>query len=106
MGDQISAAGAAYQDEITALTSAIGQELNQLAKAPRGQDTTGLRAEITANSAQLSTQTAAYSACKANQAQNSETVSIAAPAPLPDVPFAPPDPFDPPELGPASGFLD
>src|SRR5450631_2178162 len=67
---RINAAGAAYQAQITALTNTVAEELNQLAKAPRSQDTSGLNAEITANSAQLTTVTAQYSAFKATQAQN------------------------------------
>ena len=80
---RINQAGAAYQAQITALTNTLSDEENKLANAPRSQDTTGLNAEITANSAQLTTVTAQYSAFKATQAQNLETVSIAAPASQP-----------------------
>jgi capsular polysaccharide biosynthesis protein len=72
-------AAAAYQDQITTLTNTYKDELNQLAKAPRSQDTTGLRAEITAISAQLPTLEAAFAAAEAQL----ETVSIAAPAQQP-----------------------
>jgi capsular exopolysaccharide synthesis family protein len=60
-----------------------------LANAPQGQDTTGLNAEITANSTQLTTVTAEYTAFKATQAQSLETVSIAAPASQPSKPSSP-----------------
>jgi capsular polysaccharide biosynthesis protein len=77
---RIEAAGAAYEAEITSLTNVVNNEVSQLAKAPRSQDTTGLSAEITANSALLATLRAQYSAFKATQAQSLETVSIATPA--------------------------
>jgi polysaccharide biosynthesis transport protein len=86
---RINAAGAAYQAQITALTSTVNDELKQLAKAPRSQDTTGLNAEISANSAQLTTVTGNYSTFKATQAQNLETVSVAAPASQPTQPASP-----------------
>ncbi len=86
---RINQAGAAYQAQITALTNTLNDEQNKLASAPRNQDTTGLTAEITANSAELTTVTAQYSAFKATQAQNLETVSIAAPASQPTQPASP-----------------
>jgi polysaccharide biosynthesis transport protein len=84
-----NAAGAAYQDQITTLTNTVNGEVNQRAKAPRSQDTTGLDAEITANYAELATVTAQYSAFKETQALNQETVSIAAPAAQPSQPSSP-----------------
>src|SRR5450631_4181833 len=86
---RVKAAGAAYQDQITTLTSLVNNEVNQLAKAPRTQDTTGISAEITANSALLTTVRAQYSAFQATQAENLETVSIAAPAAQPTQPASP-----------------
>jgi non-specific protein-tyrosine kinase len=86
---RIAQAGAAYQAQITTLTNTLNDEENKLANAPRNQDTTGLTAEITANSAELTTVTAQYSAFKATQAQNLETVSIAAPATQPSQPASP-----------------
>lgn len=86
---RINQAGAAYQTQITALTNTLSDEENKLANAPRNQDTTGLTAEITANSSELTTVTAQYSAFKATQAQNLETVSIAAPASQPTQPASP-----------------
>jgi capsular polysaccharide biosynthesis protein len=75
---RIQAAGAPLQAEITAVTSGINSEVNQLAKTPRSQDTTALNAEITAKSALLATLKAQYSALK--EAEGLETVSIATPA--------------------------
>src|SRR5450631_271592 len=86
---RIKAAGAAYQDQITTLTNQVNSEINQLAKAPRTQDTTGLSAEITANSALLTTVRAQYSTFQATQAENLETLSIAAPAAQPTQPASP-----------------
>src|SRR5665213_383191 len=77
---RIKAAGAAYQDQISTLTNLVNSEVNQLANTPRTQDTTGLSAEITANSALLATLRAQYSAFQATQAQSLLTVSIATPA--------------------------
>ena len=86
---RINATGAAYEAQITTLTNTVRDELNQLAKAPRSQDTTGLNAEITANSAQLTAVTAQYSAFKATQADSQETVRIVAPAAQPTQPASP-----------------
>jgi non-specific protein-tyrosine kinase len=86
---RINATGAAYQAQITTLTNTVRDELNQLAKAPRSLDTTGLNAEITANSAQLTQVTAQYSGFKATQADSLETVRIAAPAVQPTQPASP-----------------
>ncbi|MBJ7596305.1 MAG: polysaccharide biosynthesis tyrosine autokinase [Candidatus Dormibacteraeota bacterium] len=86
---RINQAGAAFQGQINALNTSIAQEESQLANAPRGQDTTGVKAEIAANSAQLTTLTATYGTFRATQAQNLETVSVAAPASQPNQPSSP-----------------
>jgi capsular polysaccharide biosynthesis protein len=77
---RIKAAGAAYEAQITSLTNTVNNEVDQLATAPRSQDTTGLSADITAKSALLATLRAQYSAFQVAQAQSLETVSIATPA--------------------------
>jgi capsular polysaccharide biosynthesis protein len=77
---RIQAAGAPLQAQITTVTSVLNNEVNQLAKTPRSQDTTGLRAAITGNSALLANLKAAFTAA---EAQSLETVSIAAPAQQP-----------------------
>jgi non-specific protein-tyrosine kinase len=87
---RISLAGAAYETQINALRATVNDELKQLAVASaRNQDTTGLNAEIAANSAQLTSVIAQYSTFKATQAENLETVSIAAPATQPTQPASP-----------------
>lgn len=86
---RINQAGAALEAQIATLTATLNSEETQLANAQRGQDTTGLKAEITANSSLLTTLTANYSSFKATQAQNLETVSIAAPASQPTQPASP-----------------
>jgi capsular exopolysaccharide synthesis family protein len=101
---RINQAGAAYQAQIAALQNTLNDEQNKLANAPRNQDTTGLTAEITANSAELTTVTAQYSAFKATQAQNLETVSIAAPASQPAQPASPKLPLNV-AIGVVAGLL-
>jgi uncharacterized protein involved in exopolysaccharide biosynthesis len=61
----------------------------QLANAPSGKDTASLMTEITANSSLLITLTGNYGTFRATQAQNLETVSIAAPASRPTQPASP-----------------
>jgi non-specific protein-tyrosine kinase len=87
---RINAAGAALEAQITALTATLNNQENQLARAQaRNQDTTALTAEIANNSSLLTTLTANYGTFKATQAQNLETVSIAAPAAQPAQPASP-----------------
>jgi polysaccharide biosynthesis transport protein len=87
---RVNQAGAALEAQITALTATLNAEESQLAKAQaRNQDTTALTAEITNNSSLLTTLTANYGTFKATQAQNLETVSIAAPASQPTKPASP-----------------
>jgi capsular polysaccharide biosynthesis protein len=86
---RIQAAGAPLQAQITTITSVLNNEVNQLAKAPRSQHTTGLSATITANSALLATLRAQYNAFKATQAGGLESVSIATPAGQPAQPASP-----------------
>jgi polysaccharide biosynthesis transport protein len=87
---RVNQAGAALEAQITALTATLNTEENQLAKAQaRNQDTTALTAAITNNSSLLTTLTANYGTFKATQAQNLETVSIAAPASQPAKPASP-----------------
>jgi non-specific protein-tyrosine kinase len=84
-----SAANAAYQADIAALQNTVNSEVSELAKASRNQDTTGLNAEIAANSTLLTTERAQYSQFQAVQAGNVETVLIAAPAVQPLQPASP-----------------
>jgi capsular polysaccharide biosynthesis protein len=74
---RIKAAGAAYEAQIASLTNDVNNEVSQLAKAPRSQDTTGLSAGINLRSALIATLKAQYSALKVGEAQSLETVSIA-----------------------------
>jgi capsular polysaccharide biosynthesis protein len=75
---RMKTAGGPLQAAITRLTNDVNNEVNQLAKTPRTQDTTGLRADITAKSAELATLRVQYSYLPV--AQSLETVSIATPA--------------------------
>jgi succinoglycan biosynthesis transport protein ExoP len=87
---RVNQAGAALEGQITALTATLNTEESQLARAQgRNQDTTALTAEIANNSSLLTTLTANYGTFKATQAQNLETVSIAAPASQPTKPASP-----------------
>jgi polysaccharide biosynthesis transport protein len=87
---RVNQAGAALEGQITALTATLNSEESALARAQaRNQDTTALTAEIANNSSLLTTLTANYGTFKATQAQNLETVSIAAPASQPTKPASP-----------------
>jgi succinoglycan biosynthesis transport protein ExoP len=87
---RINQAGAALQAQITQVQATISQENGQLATAQHaGQDTTALRSSISANTALLTELTLNYSSFKATQAQNLETVSVAAPAATPLAPSSP-----------------
>ena len=86
---RINQAGAALQAQITQVQATITQENQALASAPRSQDATALRATISANTALLTSLTLNYSSFKATQAQNLDTVSIAAPAATPLTPASP-----------------
>jgi capsular exopolysaccharide synthesis family protein len=86
---QVNRAGAALETQITQLTATLNDEENQLANAPRTQDTTALKAEVSNNTTLLTTLTSNYASFKATQAQNLETVSIAASASQPDQPASP-----------------
>jgi capsular polysaccharide biosynthesis protein len=78
-----TAGAAALEAQITSLTNTVNNEVDQLAKAPRTRDTTGLSADITVNSAELATLKAQYSYLQVAEAGSLETVSIAAPAQQP-----------------------
>jgi non-specific protein-tyrosine kinase len=80
---RISQAGATMQAGITQVQATITQENQQLAAAPRTQDTTALRATISGNTTLLTQLTLSYSNFKATQAQNLDAVSVAAPAAIP-----------------------
>jgi polysaccharide biosynthesis transport protein len=86
---RVNQAGAALEGQITTVTSTLNDEIKQLANTPAGKDTTSLKAEITANSSLLTTLTGNYGTFRATQAQNLETVSIAAPATQPTQPASP-----------------
>jgi succinoglycan biosynthesis transport protein ExoP len=87
---RVNQAGAALEAQITAQTATLNSEESALARAQaRNQDTTALTAEIANNSSLLTTLTADYGTFKATQAQNLETVSIAAPASQPTKPASP-----------------
>lgn len=86
---RVNQAGAVLEAQITALTNKLNDEENQLASAPRGQDTTALKVQITDNTSLLSTITASYSTFQQTQAQALETVAIAAPAAQPSQPSSP-----------------
>jgi succinoglycan biosynthesis transport protein ExoP len=87
--DRVNQEGAALQTQINQLQAAIAQENQQLGTAPKGQDTTALRAAISGNNALLTSLTLNYSTFKATQSQNLETVSVAAPAAPPLAPASP-----------------
>jgi polysaccharide biosynthesis transport protein len=87
---RVNQAGAALEAQIAAQTATLNAEESALAKAQaRNQDTTALTAEIANNSSLLTTMEADYGTFKATQAQNLETVSIAAPASQPTKPASP-----------------
>ena len=87
---RVNQAGAALEGQIATQTATLNTEESALAKAQaRNQDTTALTAEIANNSSLLTTLTANYGTFKATQAQNLETVSIAAPASQPTKPASP-----------------
>lgn len=87
---RIDQAGAALQSEISQIQTTINQEQTDLAAAQKAnQDTTALRAAISSNSALLTQLTLSYSSFKATQAQNLETVSVAAEASTPTSPASP-----------------
>jgi capsular exopolysaccharide synthesis family protein len=87
---RIQQAGAVLRDQLTQVQNQISQAQQDFANAQKaGQDTTALRASISANTALLSTLTANYSSFQSTQAQNLETVSIAAAATVPTTPSSP-----------------
>jgi polysaccharide biosynthesis transport protein len=86
---RVDQAGAILIAQINSVTKALNDETNQLANVPRGQDTTAVKAEITANTQLLSTLDANYGTFQQTQAANLETVSIAAPAAQPTQPSSP-----------------
>jgi capsular exopolysaccharide synthesis family protein len=86
----IGEAGAALQAQIKAVQTTLSQDEQSLAAAQHaGQDTTALRNAVAANTALLSQLTQNYSTFQATQAQNLETVSVAAPATPPLSPSSP-----------------
>ena len=88
--DRVNQAGAALQAQLNQVQATITQENQQLATAQRNrQDTTALQATVSANTALLTQLTLNYSSFKATQAQNLETVSVAAPAATPLTPASP-----------------
>jgi succinoglycan biosynthesis transport protein ExoP len=88
--DRVSQAGAALQVQIDQVRAAIAQEDNDIATAQgKNQDTTALRAALSANQALLSQLTLNYSVYNATQSQNLETVSVAIPAATPLSPASP-----------------
>ena len=87
---RVQQAGAALQTQITDVQNTITQEQQALALAlAKGQDPTALRAIIASNTTLLTQLTLNYSSFKSTQAQNLETVSIAAPASAPTTPASP-----------------
>jgi non-specific protein-tyrosine kinase len=86
---RVNQAGAALEAQITGLTTTLNNEENQLANAPKDQDTTALKAQINDNTTLLTTLTANYGTFKATQSQNLETVSIAGAASVPTSPASP-----------------
>ena len=88
--DRVNQEGAALQTQINQVQATITQENQELATAQHnGQDTTALQATVSANTALLTQLTLNYSSFKATQAQNLETVSVAAPASTPLTPASP-----------------
>lgn len=85
---RVNQAGAALQAQIAALNNTLQQEADQLAAA-RGQDTTGIHAQIAANESLLATLTQNYATFQATQAQNLENVSVSAAATEPSTPSSP-----------------
>jgi capsular exopolysaccharide synthesis family protein len=87
---QIAEAGASLQAQLKNAQATLAQEEQQLvADEAAARDTTALRGAIAANSALLSQLTLNYSGFIASQAQNLETVSVVAPAPVPTSPASP-----------------
>jgi capsular exopolysaccharide synthesis family protein len=87
---RIAQAGASFQAQINALQSTLAQEEQQLISDETAhKDTTAVTAAIDSNSALLSQLTLNFGTFKATQAQNLETVSLAAPAPVPASPVSP-----------------
>jgi non-specific protein-tyrosine kinase len=87
---QIDLAGASLLAQLKDVQATLGQEEQQLvADEAANKDTTALRAAFAANSALLSQLTLNYSSFIASQAQNLETVSVAAPASVPTSPASP-----------------
>jgi non-specific protein-tyrosine kinase len=87
---RMNQAGAALQQQIATLNNTLNQEENDLIVAQQSrQDTTGIKAEIAANSALLSTLTGQYATLQATQAQSLESVSVAAAASKPLQPSSP-----------------
>jgi capsular polysaccharide biosynthesis protein len=97
-------AGAALETQITQLQSTLTQENGQLAAAPKGTDTSALQSAIASNTALLSELNLDYSSFKATQAENLETVSVAASAMPPTKPASPQVAVDT-VLGGAVGLL-
>ena len=87
---RVNLAGAALEAQIKSLAATVTSENIALAKAQaQNQDTTLLTAEIANNSSLLTTLETNYDTFKTTQAQNLETVSIAAPASQPTKPSSP-----------------
>jgi capsular exopolysaccharide synthesis family protein len=87
---RINQAGAALQAQIDGAQATLRQEEQQLATSQRsGQDTTALRSAVAADSALLSQLNLNFSSFKIAQAQNLETVTVAALASPPTAPASP-----------------
>ncbi len=86
---RVNQQGAALKAQIDQAQATITQENQQLAAAPKGQDTTALRASISFANSLLTQLTLNYSSFKATQTQSLETVSVAAPAAPPLTPASP-----------------
>jgi non-specific protein-tyrosine kinase len=97
-------AGTALEAQISQVQSTLTQENGQLAAAAKGTDTTALQSAIASNTALLSQLNLDYSSFKATQAENLETVSVAASATLPTSPTSPQVKVDT-VLGGAAGLL-
>ena len=82
-------AGTALEAQISQVQSTLTQENGQLAAAAKGTDTTALQSAIASNTALLSQLNLDYSSFKATQAENLETVSVAASAMPPTKPASP-----------------
>ena len=87
---RVDQAGAALQGQITQLGAQLSKDEDTLAPlAQRRQDTTQIKAQIQAETATLSQLTTNYSSFKAAQAQNEDSVSVAAAAATPTSPSSP-----------------